>query len=141
MTSDTNRNSNTATPTVSPTVFFANSPEITSMNPMFVRTIPGANLGQYLPSFDAGGYSEIDVESLMVVDAAAESDSSKNTDSTGDGTAAEVFNQAPSLSDISLISNQVTYDAAGNPSVTAIFRIKNSSGKTLKGVNARVQVI
>ena len=141
MTSDTNRNSNTATPTVSPTVFFANSPEITSMNPMFVKKIPGANLGQFLPSFDAGGYSEIDVESLIVVDAAAESNSNQNSDSTGDGSASEVFNKAPLLSDISLISSQVVYDASGNPSVTAVFRIKNSSGKTLKGVNARVQVI
>jgi hypothetical protein len=38
-----------------------------------------------------------------------------------------------------LVSNSVVYDAAGNPSVTAVFKIKNSSGRELKGINVRVQ--
>ena len=45
----------------------------------------------------------------------------------------------PNSSDISILSNSVVYDASGQPSVTAVFKIKNSSGKTLKGINVRVQ--
>lgn len=47
----------------------------------------------------------------------------------------------PSLSDIQLISNAVVYDALGLPSVTAVFKIKNSSGRELKGINVRVQSV
>ena len=49
------------------------------------------------------------------------------------------FYGVPQLSDMQLISNSVVYDAAGNPSVTAVFKIKNSSGRELKGINVRVQ--
>ena len=47
----------------------------------------------------------------------------------------------PNVSDISIVSNTVVYDAAGNPSVTLIFKVKNSSGETLKGMNAKVELI
>jgi len=47
----------------------------------------------------------------------------------------------PQLSDMQLISNSVVYDASGNPSVTAVFKIKNSSGRELKGINVRVQSV
>jgi hypothetical protein len=46
----------------------------------------------------------------------------------------------PSLSDIQLFSKNVVYDAAGNPSVELVFKIKNSSGQALKGINARVEL-
>jgi hypothetical protein len=45
------------------------------------------------------------------------------------------------LSDISLVSNTVVYDAAGQPSVTLVFKVKNSSGENLKGMNAKVELI
>jgi hypothetical protein len=47
----------------------------------------------------------------------------------------------PNVSDISIVSNTVVYDAAGNPSVTLVFKVKNSSGETLKGMNAKVELI
>jgi hypothetical protein len=54
----------------------------------------------------------------------------------------EVFRKGvPNVSDISIVSNTVVYDAAGNPSVTLVFKIKNSSGETLKGMNAKVELV
>jgi hypothetical protein len=47
----------------------------------------------------------------------------------------------PNVSDISIVSNTVVYDAAGNPSVTLVFKVKNSSGETLKGMNAKVELV
>jgi hypothetical protein len=46
---------------------------------------------------------------------------------------------APSLSDIQVISNEIVYDAANNPSGRIVFKIKNSSGVYLKAVNVRVE--
>jgi len=48
---------------------------------------------------------------------------------------------APSLTDVELISNEVVYDSAGKPTVKVVFKVGNSSGKKVKSVNARVQVI
>ena len=46
--------------------------------------------------------------------------------------------KSPTLMDIQLVSNTVVYDAAGNPSATIVFKIRNSSGEPVKGVNALV---
>jgi len=46
--------------------------------------------------------------------------------------------KSPTLMDIKLVSNTVVYDAAGNPSVTVVFKIRNSSGEPVKSVNALV---
>lgn len=46
-------------------------------------------------------------------------------------------NSTPLLSDIKVLSNTVVYDAANNPSVRVVFRVKNSSGKVLKGVDVK----
>jgi hypothetical protein len=43
----------------------------------------------------------------------------------------------PNLSDISVISNEVVYDAANNPTAKLVFKIKNSSGEELIGVSVR----
>ena len=43
----------------------------------------------------------------------------------------------PKLSDISVISNEVVYDAANNPTAKLVFKIKNSSGEELIGVSVR----
>jgi hypothetical protein len=48
-------------------------------------------------------------------------------------------NNRPSLSDIEVVSNTVVYDSAGIPSVKIIFKVKNSSGKVLKAIDARVE--
>jgi len=48
-------------------------------------------------------------------------------------------NDRPSLSDIEIISNEVVFDSAGLPSAKIIFKVKNSSGKVLKAIDARVE--
>jgi len=48
-------------------------------------------------------------------------------------------NNRPSLSDIEVVSNTVVYDSAGIPSVKIIFKVKNSSGRMLKAIDARVE--
>lgn len=46
-------------------------------------------------------------------------------------------NSTPLLSDIKVLSNTVVYDAANNPSVRVVFRVTNSSGRVLKGVDVK----
>jgi hypothetical protein len=48
-------------------------------------------------------------------------------------------NERPSLSDIEIISNEVIFDSAGLPSAKIIFKVKNSSGRMLKAIDARVE--
>ena len=48
-------------------------------------------------------------------------------------------NNRPSLSDIEVISNDVVYDSANNPTATVVFKVKNSSGVELKAINVRVE--
>lgn len=48
-------------------------------------------------------------------------------------------NSTPLLSDIKVLSNLVVSDAANNPSVTVVFRVTNSSGRALKGVDVKRQ--
>ena len=50
-----------------------------------------------------------------------------------------IGNDRPSLSDIEIVSNTVVYDSAGLPSAKIIFKVKNSSGKVLKAIDARVE--
>jgi hypothetical protein len=45
----------------------------------------------------------------------------------------------PNLSDIEVISNEVVYDSANNPTAKVVFKVKNSSGVELKAVNVRVE--
>ena len=45
----------------------------------------------------------------------------------------------PSLSDIEVVSNEVVYDAANNPTAKIVFKVKNSSGLELKAINVRVE--
>jgi hypothetical protein len=47
--------------------------------------------------------------------------------------------KSPTLMDIELVSNEVVYDAANNPTAKITFRIRNSSGEPVKAVNGLVQ--
>jgi hypothetical protein len=46
---------------------------------------------------------------------------------------------APTLMDIELISNEVVYDAANNPTAKVTFKVRNSSGGPVKAVNVLVE--
>jgi len=47
--------------------------------------------------------------------------------------------RSPTLMDIELISNEVVYDALNNPTAKVTFRIRNSSGESVKAVNVLVE--
>ena len=47
--------------------------------------------------------------------------------------------KSPTLMDIELVSNEVVYDAANNPTAKVTFRIRNSSGEPVKSVNGLVE--
>lgn len=51
----------------------------------------------------------------------------------------ETSNLRPSLSDIQVISNEIIYDAANNPTAKVVFKVRNSSGELLKAVNVKVE--
>jgi len=116
-----------------PIAIYSNSPEATDLGPNYRRLIPGNTVGPlYLGSPDVN-YSEIDVTLSIAEDATAEAKAAEES-------SVVVYPSAPSLSDIEVSSRNVVYDAAGNPSVELVFKIKNSSGQNLKGINARVEL-
>jgi hypothetical protein len=48
-------------------------------------------------------------------------------------------NERPSLADIQVVSNEVVFDAANNPTSKIVFKVKNSSGVELKTIQVRVE--
>lgn len=128
------RVSTTSVTADAPIALYSNSPEITDVNSNYIKVIPGNTVGaMYLASGDIS-YNEVDGTTIAV-----------ETDATAAASAeASVtvpLSAAPSLSDIQVVSREVVYDSAGNPSVQIVFKIKNSSGQKLKGINARVELI
>lgn len=137
---------------VSPIVAYASNKEVASVAPHLIRVIKdGIVGGNSFPSFNLDG------DFLQF-----EFDGSGNFDGSSRGPGGpvgpagpglqvpeeplpgwEVFPgwDAPSLTDVELVSNEVVYDSAGKPTVRVIFKVGNSSGKIVKAVNARVQVI
>jgi hypothetical protein len=111
---------------------YTNSPEVNDFDPALVRYIRGNSLSNvYLAQ---GDIDSDDVDSTSEFIAEIPDDL---TETPSDVVSVGV----PSISDISIVSNDVIYDAAGNPSVTVVFKVKNSSGTTLKGMNARVELV
>jgi len=117
---------------------FSNSPEINDADPSLVRLVAGNSLSALYLSVGSDLLSE-DVDALDGTLVTGEERSGDEGNKSTDG---EVFRKGvPNVSDISIVSNTVVYDAAGNPSVTLVFKIKNSSGETLKGMNAKVELV
>jgi hypothetical protein len=111
---------------------YTNSPEVNDFDPALVRYIRGNSLSSvYLAQGDIDS-DDVDSTSQFITETPDDL-----TDTASDVVSVGV----PSISDISIVSNNVIYDAAGNPSVTVVFKIKNSSGTTLKGMNARVELV
>jgi hypothetical protein len=117
---------------------YSNSPEINDADPSLVRIVRGNSLSALYLSVGSDLLSE-DVDALDGTLVTGEERSGDEGNKSTDG---EVFRKGvPNVSDISIVSNTVVYDAAGNPSVTLVFKIKNSSGETLKGMNAKVELV
>ena len=116
-----------------PIVIYSNSPEAKDLGPSYIKVIPGNVVGPlYLSSPDVS-FDEIDGSLVIAEDSNTEKVVAEESSST-------FYPSSPFLSDIEMVSNIVTYDAAGNPSAEVVFKIKNSSGQTLKGINARVEL-
>jgi hypothetical protein len=111
---------------------YTNSPEVNDFDPALVRYIRGNSLSSvYLAQGDIDS-DDVDSTSQFITEIPDDL-----TDTPSDVVSVGV----PSISDISIVSNSVIYDASGNPSVTVVFKVKNSSGTTLKGMNARVELV
>lgn len=128
------RISTTSVGTTAPITLYSNSPENTDLAPNFKVIIPGNVVGPMFSSSADLEATELEGEVQVEVETETEKD---ETVFEG-GNSVSTF-AVPNSSDISILSNLVVYDASGQPSVTAVFKIKNSSGKTLKGINVRVQ--
>jgi len=117
---------------------FSNSPEVNDADPSLVRLVAGNSLSALYLSIGSDLLSE-DIDLLDGTLVEGEGDVESEGEESTDG---EVFRRGvPNVSDISIVSNTVVYDAAGNPSVTLVFKVKNSSGETLKGMNAKVELV
>jgi hypothetical protein len=124
------RISTTGIATTSPITLYANSPENTDLAPNFKVVIPANVVGaSYAASGDLSTDDSGDDVNVVI-------DDPKDGSSDGTGSSSS---STPSLGDITVISNSVVYSDTGVPSVTVNLKIKNSSGKKLKGVNVRVQ--
>lgn len=115
---------------------YENSPERTNLDPAIVGLIPGNSLTAVVLGSGKLNSDELTEDDLLDEDtSSAEEDAENNSDS------AERSSIIPSIADIQILSNIVEYDATGQPTGTVVFRIKNSSGVALKGMNARIQIV
>lgn len=119
-----------------PIALYSNSPENTDVSGNYKIVIPGNTIGAMYLSSGEIGYNETDGTTLAAEDAAAAAAAAAE-----EAAKSNTVIGHPSLSDIQVVSKTVVYDSAGNPSVEVVFKIKNSSGKTLKGINARVELL
>lgn len=126
--------SNTEVGIVSPITGYADGKEANAVASQFVRIFPSRIVGALTLPSTSLYTDDFDLEDLTKIDEDAESESEGNAEDKS-------VRKAPSLSDIELVSNTVVYDASGNPSSTVVFKVRNSSGETIKAVNARVQVL
>jgi hypothetical protein len=108
---------------------YSNSPEVTDMDPALIYLRRGNSLSSlYLTGSD---FAEDDI-----------GDDSGGEIGDEDGNGEEDTRKGiPSKSDISIVSQTIEVDILGQPTVTVVFKIKNSSGETLKGMNARIEVL
>lgn len=121
-------------------VLYTNSPEATDLDPSLVYYIKGNSLSPlYLTTSDTDTEDVSGDDGYIVeIDDPGENGEAETKGSDASQTR---VSRTPSLSDISIVSNSVVYDAAGNPSVTLVIKVKNSSGETLKGMNARIELV
>ncbi len=128
--------STTGIATDAPISVYAGSKENADLLASQKKVFPGNVVGAVYAASTELGSDDIDFEADLVDDDFA------TTENESDSAAATILNAfSPSISDVSIITNEVVYDAAGNPTVTVVLKVKNSTGQTLKGVNARVQAL
>jgi len=141
MAKDNPRISKTGVTSSGRIVLYTNSPEATDLDPSLVYYIKGNSLSPlYLTTADTDN-EDISPDDAFVVESSEDSNSTDDPNDPKIDEAEKNRTRVPLASDISIVSNTIVYDAAGNPSATIVFKIKNSSGETLKGMNARVEIV
>lgn len=126
------KTSNTGFGIVAPITAYSDQKEATDVSPNFIRTIPANVIGAVNVSNNLDSEDVSSVDEFILDDEGKSGEDDKKEDI--------VFKKAPLISDIELVSNSVVYDSTGTPSVTVIFKVRNSSEQIVKSVNARVQI-
>lgn len=124
--------SNTGIGAVPPVVAYSDSKEANDVASSYIKVYPAyivSSLGKPSSSLYVDSVDPEDLESA---------DSNSNINKK---IAPVIARKAPTLMDIELISNTVVYDAAGNPTSTVVFKVRNSSGEEVKSVKARVKIL
>jgi hypothetical protein len=131
--------SNTKVGIVSPITTYADGKEAKDVASQYLKVFPAnivgttSNISTSLDDNDLSLESNLEIE----IDLESQSENKEETDSKKEDI---VIKKAPLLSDVELVSNSISYDATGTPSVTVVFKVRNSSGQSIKAVNARVQI-
>lgn len=134
---NTIKTSTTGVAADAPISVYAGSKENADLMPSQKKVFPGNFVGATYASSSELGTDEVDFEADLITD----DEETSSQESSSQDSSDSIVLRAPSLSDIQMISNQIVYDALGNPSVTVVLKVKNSSGQELKGINARIQSI
>lgn len=133
--------SETAVGAPAPIVVYAGSAEEALIAPHKRITISSNVIGaKYFPSSSL--YTDdIDPEDSFIIDSKDDDDDDNKNDGDENSVFSVTSKKPPTLMDIEMISNTVVYDAAGNPTAKVVFKVRNSSGESVKSVNARVKVL
>jgi hypothetical protein len=110
-------------------LLYESSKETTNLDPKFYKIITGSGNKSRFGTFGGGTFSGFP------------QDPGTGGGGGGTGGGGGVSTVAPNLSDITVTKNEVVYDSAGKPTVTVSFKIKNSSGVAINGVNTRVSML
>ena len=113
---------------IAPVVDYADGPANYHLAPQYKRKITLRQDGDTI-SLDADGDTNFPDD---------DQDQGKNKDENNKKPI--VIIKGPSLEDIELISNELVSDIANNPTVTLVFKIRNSSGQAIKGIKYRTSI-
>ena len=109
----------------SPLDFYTNSNHLAFVLPKFGAAQNQGKLGSNDIDDDLSEEEEEQSEEEVESEEGEESEKTKNN--------------RPSLSDIEIVSNEIVFDAANNPTAKIVFKVKNSSGVELKAIDVRVE--
>lgn len=97
-------------------------------------------LAYQLPQYAAAQQNESLGSDNLDADGSDDQEDDEDREEDGeDGSEDSEGNERPGLSDIQVVSNEIVYDSASNPSAKVVFKVKNSSGLELKTIEVRVE--
>ena len=124
-----NKESTTSVGVVAPLTDYADGITTYYLAPHFGRNYPVRRDGDIISV-------SLEDESFVVE---GEDDGTTSPEDPKDPEKPGLSRKSPTLMDIELISNEVVYDAANNPTAKVTFKVRNSSGEMVKAVNVLVQ--